>query len=445
MTKSTPEGARDYLVPARIHPGEWYALPQSPQLFKQMLMIAGYDRYYQVHDNFVILVFLSTTLFAFSNDLICFLQIARCFRDEDLRADRQPEFTQLDMEMAFMSHEDIMSMVEEMIRTIFDEVAGISLPETFQRLTYQEAMDKYGSDKPDLRFGYEFQDITDSVKDSSFKVFQQAQVVKGFRVANGERISNSRLKPKGDICQQAQAAGAPGLITLRVSENNDLQGAKAVVESLSESQKAGIVDKMSASNGDLLIFVAGDNDLVNKALDKVRQYIAHTLEEIPDDTHKLCWITDWPLLEWNEDEERFETLHHPFTAPNPEDLEAGMPLSDCRAVAYDLVYNGVEIGGGSLRIYRSDIQTMLFDVIGLGEEEARDKFGHLLDSLEIGAPPHGGIAFGLDRLSMLLAKCQSIRDVIAFPKTTQAQCLLTHAPSSVPKQQLDEIHVKQID
>jgi len=349
------------------------------------------------------------------------------------------------MEMAFMSHEDIMSMVEEMIQTIFEEVAGISLPQTFQRLTYQEAMDKYGSDKPDLRFGYEFVDITNTVKESSFKVFQQAQIVKGFRIPNGERISNSRLKPKGDICQQAQAASAPGLITLRVSENNDLQGAKAVVESLSESQKTGIVDKMSASNGDLLVFVAGDSELVNKALDKVRQYVAHTLDEIPENTHKLCWITDWPLMEWNEDDQRFETLHHPFTAPNPVDLEAGIPLSDCRAVAYDLVYNGVEIGGGSLRIYRSDIQTMLFDIIGLGEEEARDKFGHLLDSLEIGAPPHGGIAFGLDRLSMLLAKCQSIRDVIAFPKTTQAQCLLTHAPSSVPKQQLDEIHVKQID
>lgn len=411
LTKSTPEGARDYLVPSRIHHGEWYALPQSPQLFKQMLMIAGYDKYYQ---------------------------IAKCFRDEDLRADRQPEFTQIDMEMAFMSQEDIMGLVEGMIRRLFNEAAGVSLPEgSFRRMTYADAMNTYGSDKPDLRFGLEFSDITDIVSDSSFKVFSGSKMVKGLRIAKGEAISNSRLKNKGDIFGKAQDAGAPGLIPLRV--DNGLQGAKAVMEGLTENHREAIMSRLSAQPGDLLLFVAGEPDVVHRALDKVRLYLGEVLDIIPQNEHNLCWITDWPLLEWNEESARFDTLHHPFTAPHPDDLDAGLPLEKCRAIAYDLVYNGVEIGGGSLRIYRPDVQTMLFESIGIGEEEAKEKFGHLLDSLNVGAPPHGGIAFGLDRLAMLLSGSSSIRDVIAFPKTTQAQCLLTKAPSQVDESQLNEL------
>ena len=416
LTKSTPEGARDYLVPSRIHHGEWYALPQSPQLFKQMLMIAGYDKYYQ---------------------------IAKCFRDEDLRADRQPEFTQIDMEMAFMSQEDIMTLVEGMIRKVFRDAAGVDVgPGAFNRMTYAEAMDKYGSDKPDLRFGMAFSDITDIVADSSFKVFSGADKVKGLVISKGERISNSRLKNKGDVFGKAQEAGAPGLIPVRVEEGGELTGAKAVMEGLTEMHRKSIIDRMGAAPGDLIVLIAGDMGVVNRALDRVRLYLGQALEEIPPGQHNLCWITDWPLLEWNEDDKRFETLHHPFTAPHPDDLESELPLEQCRAVAYDLVYNGVEIGGGSLRIYRPDVQTMLFDAIGIDEEEAQEKFGHLIESLSVGAPPHGGIAFGLDRLAMLLSNSASIRDVIAFPKTTQAQCLLTKAPSEVGDDQLDELALK---
>ena len=419
LTKSTPEGARDYLVPSRVHHGEWYALPQSPQLFKQMLMIAGYDKYYQ---------------------------IAKCFRDEDLRADRQPEFTQIDMEMAFMTQEEIMELVEGMIRKVFMDAADVDLRAgAFNRMTYADAMDRYGSDKPDLRFGMAFSDITEIVADSSFKVFSGADKVKGLVVGDGGRVSNSRLKNKGDVFAKAQEAGAPGLISVRVEEGGVLAGAKAVIEGLTEAHMRSIIEKMGASTGDLIILIAGEEGVVNRALDRVRLYLGQALDEIPHGEHNLCWITDWPLLEWNEDDGRFETLHHPFTAPHPDDLEAGLPLERCRAVAYDLVYNGVEIGGGSLRIYRPDVQTMLFDAIGIGEEEAQEKFGHLIESLSVGAPPHGGIAFGLDRLAMLLSNSGSIRDVIAFPKTTQAQCLLTKAPSAVDATQLHELALKPDD
>jgi len=419
LTKSTPEGARDYLVPSRVHHGEWYALPQSPQLFKQMLMIAGYDKYYQ---------------------------IAKCFRDEDLRADRQPEFTQIDMEMAFMTQEEIMELVEGMIRKVFMDAVDVDLRAgAFNRMTYADAMDRYGSDKPDLRFGMAFSDITEIVADSSFKVFSGADKVKGLVVGDGGRVSNSRLKNKGDVFAKAQEAGAPGLIPVRVEEGGVLAGAKAVIEGLTEAHMRSIIEKMGASTGDLIILIAGEEGVVNRALDRVRLYLGQALDEIPHGEHNLCWITDWPLLEWNEDDGRFETLHHPFTAPHPDDLEAGLPLERCRAVAYDLVYNGVEIGGGSLRIYRPDVQTMLFDAIGIGEEEAQEKFGHLIESLSVGAPPHGGIAFGLDRLAMLLSNSGSIRDVIAFPKTTQAQCLLTKAPSAVDATQLHELALKPDD
>jgi aspartyl-tRNA synthetase len=342
-----------------------------------------------------------------------------------------------------MSQEEIMTLVEGMIRKVFKEAGGVDVGmEAFNRMTYAEAMDKYGSDKPDLRFGMSFSDITDIVGDSSFKVFSGADKVKGLVVHKGDRISNSRLKNKGDVFGKAQEAGAPGLIPIRVEEGGELAGAKAVMEGLTEAHKNSIIQKMGAMPGDLIILIAGDEGVVNRALDRVRLYLGQALGEIPHGQHNLCWITDWPLLEWNEDDGRFETLHHPFTAPQPDDLEAGLPLEKCRAVAYDLVYNGVEIGGGSLRIYRPDVQTMLFDAIGIGEEEAQEKFGHLIESLGVGAPPHGGIAFGLDRLAMLLSNSTSIRDVIAFPKTTQAQCLLTKAPSEVAQDQLDELALK---
>lgn len=418
LTRSTPEGARDYLVPSRVQPGDWFALPQSPQLFKQLLMVAGYDRYYQ---------------------------IARCFRDEDLRADRQPEFTQLDMEMAFMNQDQVMELVEGLICHVFSTVAGITLPRPFRRLTYAESMLKYGTDKPDLRFGLELSDVTHIVADCGFRVFSQAQMVKGLRVPEGSRVSNSRVKPKGDVCAEAQAAGAAGLVPIRIvsgpSSELDIEAAKPVMEGITSQVRRRLVQEMNAQPGDLLLFVAGPEATVNGALDRVRRYLATDLGMIKDteDHHAIAWITDWPLFEWKEEESRLEALHHPFTAPNPEDMKAGRPLSQSRALAYDLVYNGVEIGGGSLRIYQKKVQKQVFEAIGLSDDEANAKFGHLLDALECGAPPHGGIAFGIDRLAMLLAGASSIRDVIAFPKTTTAQCLLTGAPASVAPEQLKDL------
>ncbi len=417
LTRSTPEGARDYLVPSRANPGEWFALPQSPQLFKQLLMVSGFDRYYQV---------------------------ARCFRDEDLRADRQPEFTQLDMEMSFMSQDEIMQLNEDLMRQVFKTVKGIDLPNTFPRMTYAEAMDRYGTDRPDARFGLELANVSDLFGESGFKVFSgaiaQGGVVKVLPIPGGnDLISNVRIKPGGDLFKVACEGGAKGLAYIRVREDGEIDTIGAIKDNLTSEQLATLIERTQAQPGHLLLFGAGPTDIVNASLSRVRLTVGEELKLIDPDEVNLLWVIDFPMFEWNADEKRLEALHHPFTAPKPEDRQ---DLKTARAQAYDLVYNGLEIGGGSLRIYEPDLQQQVFAAIGLSEAEAQNKFGFLIEAFNYGTPPHGGIAFGLDRLVMLLAGEDSIRDTIAFPKTQQARCPLTQSPSDVSAQQLKELHIR---
>ncbi len=415
LTKATPEGARDFLVPARMHPGEFYALPQSPQLFKQILMVAGFDRYYQ---------------------------IARCFRDEALRADRQLEFTQLDMEFAFVQERDVQDTVEGMIRTIFKEVMDVDLADPFPRMTYAEAMRRYGSDKPDLRIDLELVDVAEQVKGSEFKVFSDAAQnedgrVAALRVPGGAALSRKQID---EYAAHAAKYGAKGLAYIKLGENGEVTS--PISKFFSEESFAALIAQVGLQNGDLVFFGAGDYKVVSDFMGALRLKVGKDTGRVAN-AWKPLWVTDFPMFEWDEEAQRYVALHHPFTAPAVDDiaeLRANAKIAVSRG--YDMVLNGNEIGGGSIRIHRPDMQSAVFELLGIGAEEAEAKFGFLLDALKYGAPPHGGIAFGIDRIAALMAGTESIRDVIPFPKTTTAQCLMTGAPSPIPDAQLAEVHVQ---
>ncbi|WP_035053965.1 aspartate--tRNA ligase [Andreprevotia chitinilytica] len=423
LTRSTPEGARDYLVPSRVHDGLFFALPQSPQLFKQLLMVAGFDRYYQ---------------------------ITKCFRDEDLRADRQPEFTQIDIETSFLNEEEIMDITESMAKHVFKEAIGVDLGD-FPRMQYDDAMFLYGSDKPDLRVTLKFTELTDVMKDVPFKVFSGAANMEGgrvvaLRVPGGASFSRSEIDA---YTQFVSIYGARGLAYIKINDVTQLNETglqSPIVKNLTPESLAAIVERTGAQDGDIVFFGADKLKIVNEAIGALRLKIGHEKGEAGGyftKGWKPLWVIDFPMFEYDEEDKRWNACHHPFTSPKVEHVELlKTDPGKCKARAYDMVLNGWEVGGGSVRIHRADTQSTVFDALGIGEEEARNKFGFLLDNLQYGAPPHGGLAFGLDRLVTLMTGAESIRDVIAFPKTQRAQCLLTNAPNSVDEKQLRELHIR---
>ncbi|WP_449369735.1 aspartate--tRNA ligase [Thiomonas sp.] len=424
LTKSTPEGARDYLVPSRVHDGEFFALPQSPQLFKQMLMVSGFDRYYQ---------------------------ITKCFRDEDLRADRQPEFTQIDCETSFLNEQEIRDLFETLIRSVFKEVLGVELADPYPVMSYAEAMARFGSDKPDLRVKMEFTELTDVMGDVDFKVFSGPAITPGgrvvaLRVPGGGEMSRSEIDAYTEF---VKIYGAKGLAWIKVNDaSKGRDGLQSpIVKNLHDAAIAAILQRSGAQNGDLLFFGADKSKIVADAIGALRVKIGHSdfgkRQGLFEEAWKPLWVVDFPMFEFDEDNQRWAAVHHPFTAPKDghEELMDSAP-EKCIAKAYDMVLNGWEIGGGSVRIHRAEVQSKVFSALKIGPDEARAKFGFLLDALQYGAPPHGGIAFGLDRIVTMMTGAQSIRDVIAFPKTQRAQCLLTHAPSPVDEKQLKELHIR---
>ena len=415
LNKSTPEGARDYLVPSRVHPGNFYALPQSPQLFKQMLMVSGYDRYFQ---------------------------IAKCFRDEDLRADRQPEFTQIDMELAFVDQDDVIDVNERLLKKLFKDCLNVDIQIPMQRMTWQEAMDRFGSDKPDLRFGMELTNVTDVVKDVDFVVFKSA-------IENGGTVRGINAKGQGEmprkkidaLVEYAKGYGAKGLAYVAIQNDGTIKSSFA--KFMTDEQMAALVKAMGGENGDLLLFAADRNKTVWAVLGALRCKIADDLGMLKKDDYKFLWVTEFPQFEWSDEEERFQAMHHPFTMPMEDDIPMlDTDLGAVRAVAYDCVLNGVELGGGSVRIHRGDIQEKMFECLGIEHDDAYEKFGFLLDAFKYGVPPHAGLAFGLDRLVMLMVGADNIREVIAFPKVKDASDLMCECPNKVDAKQLEELCLK---
>ena len=418
LCKSTPEGARDYLVPSRVHPGEFYALPQSPQIYKQLLMCSGYDRYFQ---------------------------IARCYRDEDLRADRQPEFTQIDMELSFVDVDDVIDVNERLLARLFKEVIGVDVQLPIQRMTYKEAMERFGSDKPDLRFGMELCDVTDVVKDCEFVVFKSA-------IENGGSVRGINANGQGAMPRKkidalvdfAKGYGAKGLAYIAIQEDGSYKSSFA--KFMKEEEMAALIDKMQGKPGDLLLFAADKSKLVYDVLGALRLEIANQLGLLHKDEYRFVWITEFPLLEWSEELGRYQAMHHPFTMPMEEDLQyIESDPGRVRAKAYDIVLNGTEIGGGSVRIHQNDVQEQMFKALGFTMERAYDQFGFLLNAFKYGVPPHAGLAYGLDRLVMIMAQQDSIRDVIAFPKVKDASCLMSEAPNTVDPKQLEELGIEILE